>query len=72
MFYIPTNMTPSEAVNQFEELQVHPDIAKWADDSESLQEVSEDFYKIEALVKKLNVKGENAVIKNEILKLLER
>lgn len=72
MFYIPTNMTPSEAVRHFEELQVHTDIAKWADDSESLQEVSEDFYKIEALVKKLNVKGENAVIKNEILKLLER
>lgn len=72
MFYIPTNMTPSEAVNQFEELQVHPVISDWAEDSMILDRLTEnEIPKILALVEKMKVKGENAVLKAKIIEMLE-
>ena len=72
MFYIPTNMTPSEAVNQFEELQVHPAILDWAEDSMILDRLTEnEIPKILALVEKMKVEGENAVLKDKIVELLE-
>ena len=37
MLYIDSNLTPSEAVSKYPELQVCQEIAKWANDSEKLQ-----------------------------------
>lgn len=72
MLYIPTNMTPSEAVNQFEELQVHPAISDWAEDSMILDRLTEnEIPKILALVEKMKVEGENAVLKGKIIAMLE-
>ena len=72
MLYIPVNMTPSEAVNQFEELQVHPAISDWAEDSMILDHLTEnEIPKILALVEKMKVKGENAVLKAKIIEMLE-
>src|SRR5574343_1213345 len=41
MIYINSNMTPSEAVRQYPELQVCPEIEQWARDSEALGELSD-------------------------------
>lgn len=38
MLYIDSNLAPSEAVSKYPELQVCPEIADWADDSEELQQ----------------------------------
>lgn len=38
MLYIDSNLSPSEAVSKYPELQVCPEIADWADDSEKLQQ----------------------------------
>ena len=38
MLYIDSNLTPSGAVSKYPELQVCPEIADWADDSEELQQ----------------------------------
>lgn len=37
MLYIDSNLSPSEAVSKYPELQVCPEIADWANDSEELQ-----------------------------------
>lgn len=72
MLYIPVNMTPREAVNQFEELQVHPAISYWAEDSMILERLTEnEIPKILALAEKMKVKGENAVLRDKIIELLE-
>lgn len=41
VIYINSNMTPSEAVRQHQELQVCAEIEQWARDSEALGELSE-------------------------------
>lgn len=82
MIYINSNMTPSEAVRRYPELQVCAEIEQWARDSEALGEMSEriNTYSAEIsdnmisskFLEEIYTAVNNGASDNELYKILDR
>lgn len=82
MFHINGNLAPTEAVRQYEQLQVCAEIEQWARDSEALGEMSERINTYSAEISDNMIGSEfleeiyaavnNGASDNELYKILDR